>query len=155
MVSTPGSIKRTGYGPLTVVPKAVGVQTSELIAINQKGDILITDWSPSGSIGSYLYSASTGRAVDLTGLPGGTGFIAAALNDKDQAVGNGSMYSNGTLQTLASLLPVSTGWSNLNATGINDSGQIVGQGTYDGQQLAFLMTPDAETPEPATLLIGG
>ena len=31
----------------------------------------------------------------------------------------------------------------------------VGQGTYDGQQVAFLMTPDAETPEPGALAIWG
>ena len=72
-------------------------------------------------------------------------------------VGEGEwvLYSNGATQSLLSLLPVSSGWSNLNATGINDSGQIVGQGTFDGQQVAFLMTPDAaETPELATWRFG-
>jgi probable HAF family extracellular repeat protein len=53
-----------------------------------------------------------------------------------------------------SLLPSGSGWSSLNATGINDAGQIVGQGTYDGQQVAFLMTPSA-VPEPAAFAIWG
>lgn len=71
-------------------------------------------------------------------------------------MGNGFLYGDGTVQTLLNLLPASNGWSSLNATGINDSGQIVGQGTYDGHQVAFLMTPDAiETPEPGTIALWG
>jgi len=51
---------------------------------------------------------------------------------------------------------VSSGWSNLNATGINDAGQIVGQGLINGQEQAFLMTPIAEqVPEPGALAIWG
>ncbi|MBL7107501.1 MAG: PEP-CTERM sorting domain-containing protein [Phycisphaerae bacterium] len=40
----------------------------------------------------------------------------------------------------------------LKANGINDSGQIVGEGYINGQGHAFLMTP---VPEPATLLLFG
>jgi probable HAF family extracellular repeat protein len=92
--------------------------------------------------------------TNITALPGGSGLLSAALNNKEQVVGNGFLYSNGTIQTLLSLIPAGSGWSNLNATGINDAGQIVGQGTYDGQQVAFMMTPDA-VPEPGTLAIWG
>ena len=60
-------------------------------------------------------------------------------------MGNGFLYSNGSIQSLLSLLPTTSDWSNLNATGINDAGQIVGQGTYNGQQVGFLMTPDANS----------
>ena len=130
---------------------------SRAIAINQRGDVIITVQpfsGPNGStadpMSSYLYNATTGHVTNLTALPGGSGMIAAALNDKDQAVANGFLFSNGTLQTLASLLPVNSGWSNLTATGINDAGQIVGQGLINGQEQAFLMTPIAEeVPEPA------
>ena len=54
----------------------------------------------------------------------------------------------------------SLGWNprctgtNRDATGINDAGQIVGQGTFNGQLEAFEMTPNA-IPEPATLAIWG
>jgi hypothetical protein len=78
--------------------------------------------------------------------------IAAALNNSGQAVGNGFLYSNGSVQALLSLVPTSGGWSNLNATGINDFGQIVGQGTYDGQLQAFEMTPE-NVPEPGALAV--
>jgi uncharacterized membrane protein len=133
-------------------------QESAAVAINQKGDILFTVWQQGGSpqASSFLYHADNGTMTNLSSLAGGSTFIAAALNDNGQAVGNGYIYNSGTIETLASLFPISSRWTNLNATGINDSGQIVGQGTYDGQQVAFLMTPDAiETPEPGTLAIWG
>jgi hypothetical protein len=82
--------------------------------------------------------------------------IAAALNNSDQAVGNGFLYSNGSIQSLLSLLPTNSAWSNLNATGINDAGQIVGQGLFNGQEVAFEMSPNTHSiPEPGTLAIWG
>ncbi len=127
---------------------------SRAIAINQQGDALITVQPFGGAGQSVLYHASTGTVTNLTDLSGGSAMVAAALNNSDQAVGNGFLFSNGTIQTLASLLSPSSGWSNLNATGINDAGQIVGQGTFNGQLEAFEMTPNA-VPEPATLAIWG
>jgi hypothetical protein len=135
---------------------------SRAIAINQKGDMLITVQqyngtsygSQIGPLNSYIYNASTGQATNLTALPGGSGMIAAALNDKDQVVGNGFLYSNGSIESLVSLLPLNSGWSSLNATAINDFGQIVGQGTYNGQLEAFEMTPTAQqVPEPASVAV--
>ncbi len=126
---------------------------SAAVAINQKGDVVFSVTAQSGTVQSYLYNASTGTVINLTGLTG-SGMIAAALNDKDQSVGGGLLYSNGGIQSLLSLLPASSGWSSLNATGINDSGQIIGQGSYMGQLEAFEMTSTA-VPEPATLAIWG
>jgi probable HAF family extracellular repeat protein len=129
---------------------------SAAIAINQKGDMLINVSPPDNSLHSYLYNASAGKATELSALPGGSGMIAAALNNSDQAVGKGSLYSNGVVKALASLISSGTGWSNLNATGINDAGQIVGQGLIDGQEHAFEMSPSAlETPEPGALAVWG
>ena len=127
---------------------------SRAVAINAKGDVLITVQPMGGTEQSFIYHASTGTVTNLTALPGGSGLIAAALNSADQAVGNGFLYSNGTIQTLASLLSPSSGWSSLNATSINVAGQIVGQGTFNGQLEAFEMTPNA-VPEPATLAVWG
>jgi probable HAF family extracellular repeat protein len=134
-------------------------------AINAKGDMLITVWQSGAPIQSYYYSASSHAAFIMPTPTGGGSFVAAALNNNDQVVGGGYLYTDpahstvtslGTLTMLTSLLNANSGWTNLNATGINDLGQIVGQGTYDGQQVAFLMTPDAiETPEPATIVMWG
>jgi uncharacterized membrane protein len=127
------------------------------VAINNHGDMIINGINQSDvTVHSFLYLASTQTIVDLYKLPGGQGKIATALNDKSQAVGNSFFYSDGVIQTLTSLLPPNSGWSDLNATGINNAGQIVGQGQYNGQELAFLMSPVAVTaPEPATLAVWG
>src|SRR6185312_4201563 len=94
---------------------------SKAIAINQGGDILVNSFSTAGNSASFLYHSSTGIVTELTGPPGMTNFMAAALNDKNQIVGGGSLDNNGTFQLLASLLRLNSSWSSLNATGITDS----------------------------------
>ena len=42
---------------------------------------------------------------------------------------------------LNTLLPADSGWVLLSANAINDAGQIVGEGTLDGEPRAFLLTP--------------
>jgi probable HAF family extracellular repeat protein len=110
-------------------------------------------YNPTG----YHFNGVTGPSTtDLTALTGGSGKIALALNNQGQVVGNGFLYSDGQFVSLQSLLsvPLSSQWSNLNATGINDAGQIVGQGLFDGQEQAFVMTPDAgSVPEPSSIAI--
>ena len=100
---------------------------SRAVAINQHGDMLITVQPDSGIVQSYLYQSNTGKITDLTSLASGSGFVASALNDNVQAVGNGFLYSNGTIQTLSSLITPAAGWSSLNATGINDLDQTLGR----------------------------
>jgi probable HAF family extracellular repeat protein len=61
------------------------------------------------------------------------------------------LYSNGSLQYLNTLIPSNSGWTLAGASGIDDSGKIVGCGTNGaGQTDAFLLTP---TPEPSTLVL--
>jgi probable HAF family extracellular repeat protein len=136
-------------------------------AISNSGNILIAEglmggnnpvhyllYNPTG----YHYQGQTGALLtDLTTLPGGSDKIPLAVNDQGQVVGNGFLYTGGLFLSLQGLLPVplSSQWSNLTATAINDAGQIVGQGLFNGQEQAFVMTPDISTPEPSTLLIFG
>jgi probable HAF family extracellular repeat protein len=49
------------------------------------------------------------------------------------------------------------GWILSDATAINDLGQIVGTGLYQGQERAYLLTPTdfATAPEPGTMLLIG
>ncbi len=85
-----------------------------------------------------------------------------AINDKGAVVGDSR-----TNQTSAEIFPFiwdgdsapinlndlidpSSGWELDSAWGINDSGQIVGNGWLNGVPTGFLLTP---TPEPTTLLL--
>ncbi len=51
---------------------------------------------------------------------------------------------------LNSLIDPSSGWSLFDAYGINDSGQITGEGFISGHQHAFLLTP---IPEPSSIML--
>src|SRR5262249_16224655 len=55
------------------------------------------------------------------------------------------LYDAGTMTDLNSLLPEGSGWSLLQATGINDAGQIVGSGSNpSGQFRGFLLSPTGD-----------
>jgi hypothetical protein len=62
------------------------------------------------------------------------------------------MFSDGIMQNLSDLLDSSgTGWSIGSVTGINDSGEIVGQAIApDGNARAILLSP---VPEPSTFAL--
>jgi probable HAF family extracellular repeat protein len=54
-------------------------------------------------------------------------------------LGHATLYSQGVFLDLNSLLPPNSGWTLNGATAINDSGEIVGTGSHDGQARAFLL----------------
>ena len=98
---------------------------------------------------AFLYS--NGNITDLGVLSGGQTSIAFSINSAGKAVGlsslNGQLnlravlFENGTAVDLNSRLVTNTGWLLVAATGINDTGQIVGVGALNGSQHAFLITP--------------
>ena len=51
------------------------------------------------------------------------------------------VYRDGKMQDLNELIPTEADWTLEEAHGINDRGQIVGQGLHHGQERAFLLTP--------------
>jgi len=93
------------------------------------------------------------------GTLGGTTSYAYGINDSGAVVGyafkagnvqHAFLYTSGAMLDLNTLLPTGSGWSVLTtARAINDHGQIVGTGTYNGQTMAFLM----EIPEPSSALL--
>ncbi len=140
-------------GQTTDLSQATGLQNSAAVGINNNGDVLITGSNGNG-VHSFLYVNHI--MTDLTGLPGGAGKIATALNDSDQIVGNNFLYTGGQILPLTNFLLPNSGWSNLYATGINNKGQIIGQGLFNGQEEAFLMTPITQTvPEPTSVTLFG
>jgi probable HAF family extracellular repeat protein len=53
------------------------------------------------------------------------------------------------ITNLNTLIEPNSGWSLVEARGINDRGEIVGYGTYNNQTRAFLLQPTNVTPAPA------
>ena len=102
-----------------------------------------------GALHAFLYSG--GRMIDLGTLPSGARSQGFGINNDGSVVGFSSgirfarhafLYSNGRIRDLNNLIPANSGWTLLQADGINDSGQITGQGLNPQQQLrAFLLTP--------------
>jgi probable HAF family extracellular repeat protein len=90
-----------------------------------------------------------GTTTHLSSL-GGTLSSAYDINEAGTVVGysetnNGSgtafMWRNGQIFNLNDLLQPNSGWTLFSATGINNNGQIVGIGDFNGQRKGFLLTP--------------
>ncbi len=121
---------------------------SFLLGLNYAG-ISIGELSEYISGDAFLYSASTQKMTDL-GTLGGAFSMAQAINDSDDIVGtsidsagdfNAFLYEGTTMVNLNTLLPSDSGWTLIDAQGINNNGDIVGWGEFDGNFEAFLLTP--------------
>ena len=136
--------------------------------INASGQAVgIADSTGNAAIHAFRTAAngSINAGADL-GTLGGTNSFAYGINASGQVVGSASTTGNaaghaffadvtGPMVDLNTLIDPASGWVLTQAHGINDSGQIAGQGTIGGQPHAFLLTP---TPEPASLsllVLGG
>lgn len=61
------------------------------------------------------------------------------------------MYAGGQSYDFTALLPANSSWQIVHAAGINDAGQIVGEGYFvvgGGQLTAFSMEPQSATLTP-------
>ena len=145
----------------TVLKGLKGSTVSEAVAENNsgqsigysdtaKGDEAIL-WGPLGGIAAVLKD------------PGGQGVeFALALNEKGQSVGYADIAGGGTEAVLwqasgkATNLGALLGpdWSNTEAVGINNLGDIIGHGDYQNGTVSgtygFLVTPSAATAVSAT-----
>jgi probable HAF family extracellular repeat protein len=105
----------------------------------------------------HAFMWSGGVMTDL-GTLGGNSF-AYGLNQAGDVVGysslnNGASHAflerNGLLVDLNSLLGAGSGWELMAAYGINDAGQIVGTGMFQGQERVFRLDPTVSAiPEPS------
>jgi probable HAF family extracellular repeat protein len=134
-------------------------EDSEARGINDAGEVV--GWSYTGRV-TNAFLDSGGHMYNLGTLGGGNS-EAFAINAAGQVVGvtatsNGAnphafvwtpATANGTTGTMIDLnaLTGSTSVTLIEATGINDRGQIVGYGTINkGPTHALLLTPTASTP---------
>jgi probable HAF family extracellular repeat protein len=100
----------------------------------------------SGNFAVLWHNDQSHTAESLGTLPGGGWSTAFAMNDDGEVVGWSGYtaflwtHKKG-MQDLNSLIPGNSGWSLSIATSINLRGQITGQGTINGEQHGFLLTP--------------
>jgi uncharacterized membrane protein len=124
---------------------------ADAMAINNRGHVT-GSYRIGDNIHSWLYA--DGQSQDIGTINAATIIIAGALNIFDVVVGTYStnntigigagfafIWSQGKIADLNSFLPTASGWVLNGATGINDFGQIVGNGVHNGLDRAFLLTP--------------
>jgi probable HAF family extracellular repeat protein len=106
------------------------------------------------------FNSETGRieafrqengARSMLGTLGGSFSIARDLNNHGEVVGgsltegdenfHGFLYRNNRLHDLNEFLDPGTGWELIQALGINNHGEIIGIGTYTGQDRIVLLRP--------------
>jgi probable HAF family extracellular repeat protein len=164
----------TGSG-LTSIGTFAGTNGSSYgTAINDFGEIVGNAQTAQGF--SHAFTWMGGALVDI-GTLGGTQSYAYSVNDSGAVVGysltsnnssHGFIYSNGVMLDLNNLLPIGSGWIIDDAYSINSSGDILGEGTLDGQFYAVeLLSSNGNSnsqadpvfgvlavPEPGSLLLG-
>ncbi len=129
-----------------------GGTSSDPSSIGQNGEVLgSVEHSALGTSTAFVWVA--GKFTDLGVLPGETFGGAACINAGGTVVGGSGhgtydnlverawIWRSGAMLDLNQLIPANSGWVLQAANGINDSGQIVGYGTINGQTHAFLLTP--------------
>lgn len=147
-----------GSGNLLSLP--TGATAGEALQITDD-DIILGLSSYTGSTRATRFS-ETGPAIDL-GTLGGFYSEPTDANASGQIVGwsylagpgfpqSAFLYENGQMYNLNTLLAPGSGWVLHRAHSINDAGEILGIGTFNGTRSGFLLSP---VPEPAAFSLAG
>jgi len=149
-----------------------GAYSSHTMGFNEQGAVVGMQAVYSDMVGvpiqhAFAYTPGAGVVDLVDAMPWLNQFsTAAAVNEQGLVVGYGARgdtwetfsflhdLSTGQLVDLASVLLPGTaaGWTNMYLVDVNDSGQIAGWGQFEGNVRAFLLSPAAPVPEPATAL---
>jgi autotransporter-associated beta strand protein/probable HAF family extracellular repeat protein len=137
------------------------IYLSHGLSINDSAAVVGTyelNSSTTANIEGFLYTGTTAQTLRALGNSGSStkGVYPNGINNENQVVGSSTLlatpnsttthaflYQNGNTQDLNNLIPAASGWVLNNAYSINDNGQIVGDGIYNGVTTAFLLTPQA------------
>ena len=146
--------------PATDDLSTLGGSVSGALGVNATGQAV--GWSTVSLDGYLVHAFRTGPnsairpGTDDLGTLGGAYSVAEAINSSGQVVGwaelpppptpgppdqHAFVYSGGLMQDLNRLIPAGSGWVLREASAINDSGQIVGVGDYNGVPRAFRLDP--------------
>ncbi len=151
---TSGVLRAVSWtGTVSATLATLGGTNSKAEGINDSGQI--TGWANiSGSSGVYHAVRWSGATITDLGTLGGALSIGYGINrygavvGYSDAAGGGqrAFLANGSAMTdLNALLPSGSGWVLTAAYAINDNGWITGQGTFNGQPLAYLLKPNPVT----------
>ena len=155
LLITPGTATVAIHGSGNLISGGV-------MAMNDSGTVVgYIDPSNGDSSHGYVWNQTTGFVDFGYGVSTGINNAGQVVGVEDLSDGSGMayLYDHGTVFNLATLLDASAaGWTNLDPRAINNTGQIAGFGTFDGETEAFLLTPNGTSgaaisgvPEPATL----
>jgi probable HAF family extracellular repeat protein len=116
--------------------------------INDHGTIVGSSTLASGEEHAFLLRDGT---MNDLGKLGGTYSLSNQINNHGQVVGlsriasgelHAFLWEDGVMTDLNNLIPAGSGWILVEATAINEAGQIAGVGSINGQTHAFLLTPN-------------
>jgi MYXO-CTERM domain-containing protein len=157
-----GSVTRHAFsytgGTLTDLGTLPGRTQSDASDVNSAGHVVGTSNGPNFLADARAFLHRDGVMTSLGVLPGMTFSSATAINDAGWVVGRSGtsaadqrafLYRDGVMTDLNDFLPAGSGWTLAYASDVNDYGQIVGMGIFQGHEQAFLLTP---VPEPPFLL---
>lgn len=132
-----------------------GGESSSAEDINNAGQILVASGNFRENNRYFLWENGS---VKPLGTLGGDFTTTYELNDLGQIIGRSTtadgqvldfLWQDGKMSALIDLIKPNSGWEALYVTDINNKGQIVGGGLFNGQYRSFLMTP---VPEPSSVL---
>lgn len=136
----------------TLGPVEPSTASSYAYGINRSGQIAGTSqFSNNTAANPHAFLTTAAGPMQDLGTLGGSYSTAEAINNAGQVTGEAStagdtafdafLYTGGTMVDLNSVLPPGSPWVLLSASGINDRGQIVGQGKMNGEYLGYRLDP--------------
>jgi probable HAF family extracellular repeat protein len=129
-------------GPLTGIGPIVGT------AINGSDDVIGYRTGPLLDLQGVLWQVGSLRPISG---PASERVLPLGINNSSQVVGwmgqtpdseRAVLWDNGEMLDLNERIAADSGWQLSRATAINDRGQIVGCGLFQGQQAGFVLTPE-------------